>query len=186
VAPTIKPVQPAPTAPALPATGDPLPAPLPAPAVPTPAGRITVGTAANPITIVPAAVPATLEGIALETGKIERKLEVLLGDPTSGQPDWMEKVTAGGGAAQQLLELLLSLTGGTTYTMDSLCEKDANGNLLPPVEVEAPGALNGIGVIVNRLDAIAELLQVHKNLKQPGCKNPRPQGDPVTVTFEQI
>jgi hypothetical protein len=84
------------------------------------------------------------------------------------------------------LELLLSITGGTTYTMSSPCEKDEQGNPLPPVEVVAGPALSTLGLIVNRVDALAELLQVHKDLKQPSCKNPRPQGDPVTVTFEEI
>ncbi len=186
IAPTVKPIQWPGTAPVLPATGEPLPQVLPLPAVPTMPGAVTVGTAAKPITVVPKAVPATLEGIAQETGRIERKLEVLLGDPTSGQPDWLEKAQAGGTAAARILEVLFSLTGGTVYTLDSPCEKDAQGNLLPPVEVEAPGALNAIALLMNRVDALAELLQVHKNLKQPSCKNPRPQGDPVTVNFEEI
>jgi hypothetical protein len=163
-----------------------VPQPQPVPVLPTPGGSVTVGTAANPIAIVPKAVPATLEGIAQETGRIERKLEVLLGDPTSGQPDWLEKITAGGDFARLLWEVLTSLTAGTVYTLDSPCEVDANGEKLPAVEVEAPGALNAIEVLINRVDALAELLQVHKDLKQPGCKNPRPQGDAVTVNFEQI
>jgi len=39
--------------------------------------------------------------------------------------------------------------------------------------------------VVKRLDALAELLQHHKTLKQPSCKNPSPVGEVVTVQFEE-
>jgi hypothetical protein len=162
-----------------------VPSPAPPPPV-TQTGTVAVGSKNNPIKIVPRQVPATLEGIALELGRIERKQEVMLGDDSGGQPDWMEKARAGGDAAMRLVELIFALNSGTTYTLSSPCEKDANGNPLPPVAVEVPSALNMMGALMNRMDALAELLQVHKNLKQPSCKNPRPQGDPVTVNFEEI
>ena len=39
--------------------------------------------------------------------------------------------------------------------------------------------------VIKRIDALAELLQHHKNLKQPSCKNPAPVGEVVTVQFEE-
>lgn len=57
--------------------------------------------------------------------------------------------------------------------------------ILPPVEVEAPGASSQFEVLLNRFDALAELIQVHKNLKQPGCKH-KLAGEIVSVNFEQI
>ena len=55
---------------------------------------------------------------------------------------------------------------------------------MPPVVVEVPGALTSFGAILNRLDALAQLIQVHKDLKQPGCKH-KPTGEWVTVQFEE-
>ena len=176
-----------PTRPTRPTAPDGSVVPTPTTRPPTTPGRdVVVGAPDRPIRVVPRQVPPTLEGIALETGRIERKLETLLGDPSGGQPDWLEKAQTGGNAAARILELLFSLTGGTTYTLSSPCEVDEQGDPLPPVEVQAGSALNTLGLIINRIDALAELLQVHKNLKQPSCKNPRPQGEPVTVNFEQI
>lgn len=162
-----------------------VPVPAPAPS-PTPSGEITVGSPSKPIKIVPRQVPPTLEGIALELGRIERKQEIMLGDPSSGQPDWMDLIGPMAQAVGRLLELLAALDSGTTYTLQSPCEVDAAGNPLPARQVQVPGALSMIGAVMNRCDALAELLQVHKELKQPSCKNPRPQGDPVTVNFEEI
>jgi hypothetical protein len=162
-----------------------VPTPTPKPS-PTPVGEITVGAPGNPIKIVPRPVPPTLEGIAQEVGRLERKMEVALGDNSGGQPDWLEKVGAIANGIGRLLELLAALDSGTVYTLQSPCEKDAQGNPLPPTEIEVPAALSMIGAVLNRVDALAELLQVHKDLKQPSCKNPRPQGEPVTVQFEEI
>lgn len=117
----------------------------------------------------------------MEVGRIEEKLLQLLRRPPGGEgpsgevPDWIEA----------LLELLFSIGDSVTYTMPRPCDVDAEGNPLPPLEVTAPGALNQFEVIQNRIDALAELLAIHKTVKQPNCSRPRAAGQPVTVTFEE-
>jgi hypothetical protein len=100
----------------------------------------------------------------------------------------LDKFNLGDELLQLLIEAVIAANNGTTYTLDSPCEVDAEGNRLPAVEVEAPGALTQFGAILNRIDALAELLQVHKDLKQPNCRGADVPvgGEFVTVNFEQI
>lgn len=125
-----------------------------------------------------------MEGIAQEVGKIERKLEIIMNPAAPG--NLLDKFDDFKDLINPLIEAFFSAQEGTIYKMDSKCEVDANGDKLPPIEVEAQGALTQHGVLLNRLDALAKLLQVHKNLKQPNCKTPTPSGEFVTVNFEQI
>jgi hypothetical protein len=147
---------------------------------------------------VPGGVPVTgvsirpdLKAIAREVGRIEGKTAQLLngqGKPPGGgngesgeicrfQPDpiW-----------QQILEILLQSDLGGSYTLQSPCGGDGPGEPGPPVQVDIAPSLGLKGTIVNRLDALAELLQVHKDLKQPMCTPGRAVGQPVTVTFEEV
>jgi hypothetical protein len=122
-------------------------------------------------------------GIAQEVGRIERKLD-LMNTPGSG-PNGFENLAELLGLLEQIWEFLTASTSGTTYTLDSPCEVDGEGVKLPPIEIDAPGAANQFQVLLNRTDALAELIQAHKNLKQPNCRN-RLTGEIVTVNFEQI
>ena len=124
-----------------------------------------------------------LQGIAQEVGRIERKLD-LMNTPTS-PGNMIDLLQEARRAAQAIWDLLTSLSAGTTYTLDSPCEVDDEGVKLPPLEIEAPGSTNAFGVLMNRTDALAELIQAHKNLKQPGCKH-KLAGEIVTVNFQQI
>lgn len=206
--PEIVPVQPGPARPAVPAVSPAkprtiapwlLPGAIPATQtrsdgslVPTTAPPVV---ATNPGAVVPwpgaAAIPGTglapaptLQGIAQEVGRIERKLEVM--NTPNAPGNLIDKFDLLRDLIGPLVEAFLSSTSGTTYTMDSPCEVDAEGFKLPAVEVEAPGALTYFGLVLNRLDALAELLQVHKNLKQPNCRQKPPTGEFVTVNFEEI
>jgi hypothetical protein len=51
--------------------------------------------------------------------------------------------------------------------------------------VEVPEAVNVSAAILQRLDALAVLIDEQKQLRQPVCKG-RPVGEPVTVTFERV
>jgi hypothetical protein len=85
-----------------------------------------------------------------------------------------------------LFELLTSSDGAGAYELLGPCERDADGALLPPRLAEW-GSSVGLGPnIIKRLDALAELLQHHKDLKQPICTPGRAVGQPVTVTFEEV
>ena len=104
--------------------------------------------------------------------------------PKSGQ-NGFENLAELLGLLEQIWEMLTSLTAGTTYTLDSPCEVNDAGIKVPPIEIEAAGATNAFGVLMNRTDALAKLIQAHKNLKQPGCKH-KLAGEIVTVNFQQI
>jgi len=159
------------------------PAPVPVPT--TDPTAITPWPGAAPIPGTGPAPAPTLQGIAQEVGRIERKLEVMM------TPDAPGNLVGQLGSLADLIgpivSAILAAGSGTTYTLDSPCELDeATGEKLPPVQVEAAGALTQFGAIINRIDAIAELIQVHKDLKQPNCKPQAPTGEFVTVNFEQI
>jgi hypothetical protein len=206
VQPEIAPVEPGPTRSAPPLV---LPAPQPLPLPGADPSRVTVQSGAlpaaaplpvpttDPGSIIPwpgaAPIPGTgpapaptLQGIAQEVGRIERKIEVMMSPNAPG--NLIDKFDLLQDLIRPIVELILAAQSGTTYTLDSPCEVDAEGNRLPAVEVEAPGALTQFGAILNRVDALAELLQVHKDLKQPNCRGADVPvgGEFVTVNFEQI
>ena len=151
------------------------PLPQVAPAVkPTPTTDHKVG----PITIPAKAPQPTLQGIAEEVGRIEQKLEIVL-NPGNQSPDvsWMADLA-------RLVELLLSATAGGAYQLSSPCELNQNGSR---VIKEAPygGSIDRIGVIGNKVDALAQLMQHGKDLKQPACIPPLPRST-VTVTAYEV
>ena len=163
-----------------------LPAPAPVPVPTTDPGSIIPWPGAAPI---PGSGPApapTLDGIAKEVGRIERKLEVM--NTPNAPGNLVDQIGNLQDLIGPIVELILAATSGTIYTLDSPCEVDVDGNRLPAIEVEAPGALTQFGAILNRVDALAELLQVHKDLKQPNCRGADVpvSGEFVTVNFEQI
>lgn len=147
-------------------------------------GSIVPWPGASPIPGTGPSPRPNLEGIAQEVGKIERKIELMMTPQAPG--NLVDRFGNLSDLISPLIEAIISLNSGTTYSLDSPCEVDAEGNMLPPVVVEAPGALTSFGAMLNRMDALAELLQVHKNLKQPNCKPKQPTGEFVTVNFEQI
>jgi hypothetical protein len=163
------------------------PLPTPSPAERTiPAGSKVVTTPAGDVQVDPVPVPETLMGIAAEVGRIETKLRLALARPDPEFPDVTDLV---GEVLEQLQDLLADRETpdpAGSYQMDSSCETDEEGNRLPPLLVEFPETVGATGAILKRLDALALLLQVHKDLKQPGCKHPRPQGEAVTVQFSEV
>jgi hypothetical protein len=162
-----------------------LPAPTPAPVPTTDPGSIIPWPGAAPIPGKGPAPAPTMEGLAQELGRIERKLEVMNTPAAPG--NLIDRFELTDDLIRGVIEALFANGQGTTYTLDSPCEVDEEtGEKLPPVEVQAPGDDTYFGVIRNRLDALAELLQIHKNLKQPNCRPKKPQGEFVTVNFEQI
>lgn len=160
-----------------------LPAARPLPVPTTPADQVVPWPGAQPIPGTPNSPPATLTGIATVVGQIERKIDQAMSNPeppSSGESP--VNLLQGLG---QLLQLLFSADGPGEYAIDSPCEVNSEGNRLP-ARTAAWGASLGVqGAVVKRLDALAELLQHHKDLKQPGCKGPTPAGEVVTVQFEE-
>jgi len=143
---------------------------VPAPVTPPGQEQIPGGVIGQPGT----APPPTLDGIAAEVGRIEQKVRAILDKPSEG---------ADLGALLDLLQLLLSLLqqvyGPGSYELAPVCEdKD-------PAVVNWQGGIGAFGQVNVKLDALAELLQAHKNSRQPVCAT-KASGQPVTVVFEEI
>lgn len=123
-------------------------------------------------------------GIAQELGRVEKKLAQLL-DPKWDAPGhprdrlgWLRDNIG------NIIDFFLSTNAGGEYRISSPCELDADGDRIERV-VEYEGGLQSLGVINNKIDALAQLLQEHKELKQPICRQLPPVGQPVTVNFVQ-
>ena len=155
----------------------------PGPVTQTQPGSIVPWPGAPSIPAIGPAPRADLVGIAQEVGRIERKID-LMNTPGSGK-NGFENLSELLGLLSQIWDFLTASASGTTYTLDSPCEVDEEGVKLPPIEIEAPGASTTFQALLNRTDALAELIQAHKNLKQPGCKH-KLAGEIVTVNFQQI
>jgi hypothetical protein len=175
VAPPV--VKPVPAVPQVLPAVDPLPEPVPEI---SPQAEYLPGLVKIPAT----RPPATLKGIATEVGKIEGKLALMLGaEPpvipgTNVPANWLGK----------LWEILSNVEPAGSYTISGPCEVDENGD--PIVEIRErpwPLALNPFAAIEHRLDALALLLQDHKDLRQPVCKvRGNMQGREVTVNFREV
>jgi len=86
----------------------------------------------------------------------------------------------------RLLELLTSIDGPGAYGLQGPCDLGEDGELLPPRVAEWGPSIGLKGLIVKRLDALAELIQHHKDLAQPTCPRRRPVGEIVSVNFEEV
>lgn len=125
------------------------------------------------------------ETIAQELGRLEQKL-ARLSDPGPGGPgDGSDRLQLLSDLIGRLIEFATSMTSGGGYSLSSPCELDENGDRIVTT-VEYPGDTNSLGVLSNKIDALAGVLQVHKDLKQPNCKQPAAVGQPVTVNFVQV
>lgn len=195
------PTTPGPAAP--PATAPQVPrrtVPLPLPgATPTKDGAI-VPQAPAPVAVtppdahfpVPGAPPVTgngprptPEGIAQELGRLEQKLARLSDPGPEGPGDGSDRLQLLFDLIGRLIEFTTSMTSGGGYSLSSPCELDENGNRIVST-VEYTGAASSFGVLGNKIDALAGVLQVHKDLKQPICKQTPAVGQPVTVNFVQV
>jgi len=148
--------------------------PLPTPAwqeVPWPGGPSIGSPAQRP--------QATPEGIAAELGRLEGKLAAIGASP--------------GLDLEAILEAIGNLIPDPpaytypagAYVLEPVCECDEEGVPLPAREVTWAGGTGELSEVRKKLDAIADLLQISKELKQPVCYRKRPTGAPVTVTFEE-
>jgi hypothetical protein len=132
------------------------------------------------------APPPTLEGIAQELGRQESKLNLLLSRPA---PDPGGGGGGGGGGFPDLsglLQLLTTIDGAGGYQLTGPCESAVEGQPPEPRVAEWGLTIGLEALLVKRLDAIAELIQHHKDLRQPTCPPGRAQGQPVTVTFQEV
>jgi hypothetical protein len=148
-------------------------------------------TAVDAIYPIPGAPPITANGpratpveMAKELGRIEQKLELML-RPPDGAGDGSDRLQLIWSLLQSLFNALTDGAPAGIYSLSSPCELDENGERIIQ-QVPIPATSDNWNRLQVRIDAIAQLLQVHKDLKQPNCKAPAPQGEFVTVNFEQI
>jgi hypothetical protein len=134
----------------------------------------------------------TLQAMAREMGRQEQKLGRLLervGNPSrppdEDRPNLMDNIKEA--LLDFLKEALLTSDGPGSYDIASPCNIDpATGEPAPPLSAEWGLSIGLERNILKRLDALAELVQHHKDLPQPICRGPRPTGEHVTVNFEQV
>jgi hypothetical protein len=145
----------------------------------TPAGNEKIG----PVTVTTNAPQATLAGIAGEVGRIEQKLAKMIRPPADG--DLTDRLGLLGSVLKALYEEFFTGLPPGEYILSSPCERDEQGDR---VEYQVPilSTNNRFDAIFERLDALADLIQTHKDLKQPICRGTQPTGQPVTVNFTQI
>lgn len=148
-------------------------------AITTPAGNEKIG----PVTVTTNAPQPTLAGIAGEVGRIEQKLAKMIRPPGDG--DLTDRLGLLGSVLKALYEEFFTGLPAGGYILSSSCEKDEQGDR---IEYEVPilQTQNRFDAIYERLDALADLIQTHKDLKQPICRGTQPTGQPVTVNFTQI
>lgn len=127
----------------------------------------------------------TPEGIAQELGRLEQKLARLSDPGPTGPGDGTDRLGLLFQILGNVVEFLTSTQSGGGYGLSSPCELDDNGDRIVTT-VNYSGAPTTLGVVLNKLDALAGLLQVHKDLKQPNCKQAPAVGQPVTVNFVQV
>ena len=84
----------------------------------------------------------------------------------------------------KIAELLFSATAAGDYELTSGCELDANRQRIIK-RAAYGGSIDRIGVIENKIDALAQLMQHSKDLKQPACIPPT-KPSTVTVTAYQL
>jgi hypothetical protein len=154
----------------------PVPGAIPQTGVETTFGGVQIGSIAQ-------AVPATLTAVAAEVGKIEQKLEIMSRMPAIDvdPEDWLSIL-------RQIYEFLTSFFPAGGYEISGPCElPDENGNPPDPLVATWSSGVGGISKLDSKIDALAQLIQHHKNLKQPTCGRVRPgPGGGVTVNFEEV
>ena len=155
-----------------------------------------VATAPDAITPYPGAPPLVgngpapnLEAMAKELGRIESKLEIMLKGPTGpggNFPDWLDLISGPLGA---FIRSLFDGRPGQTWQLFGPCEIDENGDAIDPPEpreILIPTTSSDLDAVLARFDGMVQLIQEHKNLRQPTCTRKAPMGEFVTVNFEQI
>ena len=109
-----------------------------------------------------------------------------------GTPPWLDLLQdligglVGNAVYSTLADALTPPFAGTTYRVQSACELNSNGEPIDKaVEISIP-AVKGLAAALERLDAIAELLQPLKDFRQPVCYVKPGEGDARTISFRSV
>lgn len=154
------------------------PAPTPAPIAPTPGD--VVQTPDGPVGGPGMTPPPTLEGIATKIGQMNGEIAQLLRRPSGGQGGEVD--------ISQILDLLEQLIGAnspaTEYLLNYYCEKKPDGTPQEPMRITVAAAESKMDSIINRLNALAEMVDKSHRRRAFQCKG-KPAGEPVTVIFQE-
>jgi hypothetical protein len=98
------------------------------------------------------------------------------------------------GPLVDLIKDILGESGPTypagEYQLRRVCEVDSDGDPLPPLKAQWPAGAGKLQEVEAKVDALAQLLQHHKDIRQPICtesrNRPTLSGDWVSVHFQQV
>lgn len=142
------------------------------------------------VPLVPNGPPPTMQGISTELGKLEQKLELVLAP--EGPLSLLERLNKVIDQVENIEFLIDRLFPQGPYTFPAgqyelapVCDRDSEGALLPPRVAPWAAGEGEITEVRRKLDALAALVQHHKDLKQPTCggRGTGPTSN-VTVHFE--
>lgn len=125
-----------------------------------------------------------MEGIAQEVGRIEQKVNKLLAPDDKNLFDYLDDFLDLVNAVAFIKDLLEPPIPGGEYVISSPCVLDESGNRIETA-VSYSGGGHVLQAILGRIDGVADLLQAHKDLKQPICTH-KGVGQPVQVNFVQV
>jgi hypothetical protein len=131
-----------------------------------------------------------MQGIATELGKLEKKLEIALAP--EGPLSLLQQINRAIDQIENIRFVVDALFPEQPYEFPAgqyqlapVCDRDSEGVLEPPRTAAWAGGQGEVMEVRRKLDALAQLLQHHKDMKQPTC-GPRGSGpgSNVTVHFE--
>lgn len=177
-------------------TGQAAPQPITAggvrPQLPPAPGTTATGTTVMPggQQLAPNGPRPTPQAMATELGKLEQKLELALApDGPLSLLELLNKVIDQVENIEFLIERLFpqgpyEFPAGA-YQLAPICDRDSEGELVPPLQAPWTGGEGELTELRQKLDALAQLIQHHKTLKQPTCggRGSGPASN-VTVHFE--
>jgi hypothetical protein len=117
--------------------------------------------------------------MAKELGRLEQKMQLML-NPAMQGPDWLKLL-------YDFLRAIQAMTSGTTYTLTEDCNPEQDPNYVPASwYFDAPGAPAFPGVLMNRMDALAAMVDQSLRAQQKICPPVKPplQGEFVSVSFK--
>ena len=129
---------------------------------------------------------ATLVGVAAMVGKLEEKGAKIGGNTDPGAGLAIDAIF---GLIEKVIDLLGSIDPGGSYELTTPCAVIGEpGSIDSPLIRQIPASVGGFNAIMQRVDALADLFQYSKDLRQPVCDKPKPLllGEWVTVNFESL
>ena len=159
-------------------------------AKPKPKPAITPSDAHFPVPGKPPVTKAgarpTVAAVSKEVGRLEQKVQGLMGGNPGLVPDWVTDLLLAIGLLSELLDGWGTSVPGTTYQVTENCTgKDYGDDGPPKWDVSIDEAPDAMAAVLARLDALATLEQGNFELAQKTCgTRVGKQGKWVTVNFE--